>query len=292
MNFLNKLERKYGRYAIRNVSLMLIICYGFGYAIQFVNAPFLNYLTLNPYLVLRGQVWRLVTWILIPPSGFGIFTILSLYFYYWLGTTLERTWGAFRYNLFLFSGMIFTVLGSFVLLAYCYVAFAPQIAATGANVFFTQQIGYFFHSFSTYYVNLSIFLAFALTFPDMQVLLFFVVPIKIKWLGVIDAAMTIYAFFMSGIAGKIIIGASLLNVVVFFFATRDMFRMSPKQIRRRQTFRQEVKKSVPISRHKCAICGRTEADGEHLEFRFCSKCEGNYEYCQDHLFTHEHVKRH
>lgn len=292
MKFLNKLERKFGKHAIQNISLMLIICYGFGYAIQFVNASFLEYLTLNPYLVLRGQVWRLVTWILVPPSGFGIFTIISLYFYYWLGTTLERTWGAFRYNLFLFSGMIFTILGSFVLLAYCFVAFAPQIAAVGAENFFVYNIGYFFHSFSTYYVNLSIFLAFALTFPDMHVLLFFIIPVKIKWLGILDAAMTVYAFFMSGIVGKIIIGASLLNVVVFFFATRDLFRMSPKQIRRRQNFRQEVRKSSPVTRHKCAICGRTEADGEHLEFRFCSKCDGNYEYCQDHLFTHEHVKRH
>lgn len=292
MKFLNKLERKFGKYAIQNISLILIICYGFGYAIQFVNAAFLEYLTLNPYLVLKGQIWRLVTWILVPPSGFDFFTIISLYFYYWLGTTLERTWGTFRYNLFLFSGMLFTILGSFVLLGYCFLAFAPQIAAVGATNFFVHNIGYFFHSFSTYYVNLSIFLAFALTFPDMQVLLFFIIPIKIKWLGILDAVMTVYAFFASGIVGKIIIGASLLNVVVFFFATRNMFRMSPKQIKRRQTFRQEVKKSTVVTRHKCAICGRTERDGEHLEFRFCSKCDGNYEYCQDHLFTHEHVKRH
>ena len=76
MNFMNKLEKKLGRYAIQNLSLVLIICYGFGYAIQIVNYGFLNYLTLNPYLVLRGQVWRLLTWILVPPTGFNIvFTI-------------------------------------------------------------------------------------------------------------------------------------------------------------------------------------------------------------------------
>lgn len=291
MNFLDKLERKFGRYAIRNISLILLFCYGFGYAIQFVNPSFLNHLTLNPYLILHGQVWRLVTWILIPPSGFGIFTIITLYFYYWLGTTLERTWGTFRYNVFLLSGMLFTILGSFVLLAYCYIVYAPQIAMIGGNEFFTEAVGHYFTLFSTYYVNLSIFLAFALTFPDMHVLLFFIIPVKIKWLGLIDAVMTIFAFLTSGIAGKIIIGASLLNVVVFFLATRDMMRMSPKQIRRRQTFRHEVKKGTGVTRHKCAICGRTELDG-NLEFRFCSKCDGNYEYCQDHLFTHEHVKHH
>ena len=291
MKFLDKLERKFGRYAIQNISLMLIICYAFGYAIQFVNADFLNYLTLNPYLILRGQIWRLITWILIPPSDFGIFTILTLYFYYWIGTTLERTWGTFRYNVYLLSGMLFTILGAFVLLAYSYAVFAPQIAMVGSHAFFTDGIGYFFRAFSTYYVNLSIFLAFALTFPDMQVLLFFMIPIRIKWLGILDAIMTVYTFFASGIAYKIIIGASLLNVIVFFFATRDRVRMSPKQIRRRQVYRQEVKKGTGITRHKCAICGRTEKDGD-LEFRFCSKCDGNYEYCQEHLFTHEHVKHH
>lgn len=291
MKFLDKLERKFGRYAIQNISLMLIICYAFGYAIQFVNADFLNYLTLNPYLILRGQIWRLITWILIPPSDFGIFTILTLYFYYWIGTTLERTWGTFRYNVYLLSGMLFTILGAFVLLAYSYAVFAPQIAMVGSRAFFTDGIGYFFRAFSTYYVNLSIFLAFALTFPDMQVLLFFMIPIRIKWLGILDAIMTVYTFFASGIAYKIIIGASLLNVIVFFFATRDRVRMSPKQIRRRQVYRQEVKKGTGITRHKCAICGRTEKDGD-LEFRFCSKCDGNYEYCQEHLFTHEHVKHH
>ena len=292
MKFLNKMERKFGKYAISNISLMLIICYGFGYAIAAVNSGFLNYLTLNPYLVLHGQVWRLVTWIIVPPGPFGLLTLISLYFYYWLGTTLERTWGTFRYNLYLFSGMFFTALGSFVLLGYCYLVFAPDIAmAGGARIFFTQEIGYFFGSFSTYYVNLSIFLAFALTYPDMQVLLFFIIPVKITWLGLLDAAVTLVAFYQSGIAGKIIIGASLLNLLVFFFATRDMMRMSPRQMRRRQTFRQEVRRGTAITRHKCAICGRTEMDG-NLEFRFCSKCEGNYEYCQDHLYTHEHVRRH
>lgn len=290
MKFFNKLERKFGKYAIQNISLMLIICYGFGYAIQFVNAGFLNYLTLNPYLILHGQVWRLVTWILVPPSGFDIFfTLLSLYFYYWIGTTLEHVWGTFRYNVFLLGGMLFTILGSFVLLGYCYIVFAQQIAGVGSRLFFGEMGGLLFGLFSTYYVNLSIFLGFALTFPEMQVRLFFLIPIKVKWLGLLDVAVTLYSFFTGGLAVKIVIGASLMNVIVFFFATRDMVRMSPKQIRRRQVFRQEVKKGTGITRHKCAICGRTERDGD-LEFRFCSKCDGNYEYCQDHLFTHEHVK--
>ena len=86
--------------------------------------------------------------------------------------------------------------------------------------------------------------------------------------------------------------ASLLNFVLFFLSTRDIGRYRPKEVRRRQNFKKAVNPSkvTTITKHKCAVCGRTERDGENLEFRFCSKCNGNYEYCQDHLYTHEHVK--
>ena len=298
MKFLNKMERKFGKYAISNISLMLIICYGFGYAIAAVNSGFLNYLTLNPYLVLHGQVWRLVTWIIVPPGPFGLLTLISLYFYYWLGTTLERTWGTFRYNLYLFSGMFFTALGSFVLLGYCYLVFAPDIAmAGGARIFFTQEIGYFFGSFSTYYVNLSIFLAFALTYPDMQVLLFFIIPVKIKWLAALYAVMIGIGFVQTSWTGRIMIVMSLMNFLIFFLSTRDYRRVSPSEIKRKRDFRAQTRPPQmrradgALYKHKCAVCGRTDLDDTSLEFRFCSKCEGTYEYCQDHLFTHEHVKR-
>jgi hypothetical protein len=150
--------------------------------------------------------------------------------------------------------------------------------------------------FSTYYVNMSIFLAFAATFPDMQVLLFFLIPIKVKILGIIYGAMLVYEFIAGysnaylTAANRFVIGASLLNFVVFFFTGRGTIHMTPKQVKRRQEFKREVKHSVKITRHKCAICGRTEETNPELEFRFCSKCEGNYEYCQDHLFTHVHIK--
>ena len=143
--------------------------------------------------------------------------------------------------------------------------------------------------FSTYYVNMSIFLAFAATYPNMQVLLFFFIPIKIKILGIIYGALLIYQFIIGGIADRFVIAASLMNFIVFFFTSRGRIHMSPKQVKRRQEFRKEVKKTTKITRHKCAICGRTDESNPELEFRFCSKCNGNYEYCQDHLFTHTHV---
>lgn len=290
MNFLNKLERKFGRYAITNLSLYLILCYGCGYLLGVINSSFLSYLTLNPYMILHGQVWRLVTWILVPPDNLDIFTIIMLYFYYSIGTSLERTWGTFYYNVYLFMGMIFTVLGSFLAMGLSYLTMGDIIAVYGDANFFTLVS----YSFSTYYINMSIFLGFAATFPNVQVLLMFILPIKVKWLGIAYAVILGYEFLANGMIGRIAIGASLLNFIVFFLMTRNGLgiHVSPKQVKRRHDFQKEVKKAKPasIAKHKCAVCGRTSEEYPDLEFRFCSKCNGNYEYCQEHLFTHTHVQ--
>lgn len=293
MKPMSKFEKRFGKYAIKNISLVLILCYACGYLISFINSSFLNYLTLNPYEILfHGQVWRLITWIIIPPESFDFFTLLMLYFYYSIGTTLEHTWGTYRYNLYLFLGMVFTVLGAFAMMAYVYLFQADALAVFGGRAYFAVLSA----MFSTYYVNMSIFLAFAATFPNMQILLFFFIPIKVKILGIIYGALLLYQFIAGyGIsyltaANRFVIGASLLNFIVFFFTSRSMIHLSPKQVKRRQDFRREVKRTTKITRHKCAVCGRTEETNPELEFRFCSKCDGNYEYCQDHLFTHTHVK--
>lgn len=287
MKFLDKMERKFGKYAIHNISMVLIICYAFGYAIQFVNVGFLNYLTLDPYAILRGQIWRIFTWIIVPPSNFSFFTLLMLYFYYSIGTTLERTWGVFRYNVYLISGMIFTLFGSLLLYFFCQNGLlgGEYLIAYGENFYPTVA-----RLFSTYYINMSIFLGFAATFPDMQVLLMFIIPIKVKWLGIIYALMLVYDFIFGNFVSRFTIGASLLNFVVFYLMTRN--RISPKQIKRRHHYHKQMAQAAGVTKHKCAICGRTEKEYPDLEFRFCSKCDGNYEYCQDHLFTHEHIKRH
>lgn len=290
MNFLYKIERKFGKYAISNLSLYLILCYGCGYLMNAINPAFLSYLTLDPYRILHGQIWRIFTWILVPPDSFDILTLITLYFYYSIGTSLERTWGTFLYNVYMFLGMVFTILGSFVAMGLSYLLWEEAIAVMGAAQYF-QMASY---SFSTYYINMSIFLAFAATFPDVQVLLMFILPIKVKWMGIVYAVLLIYGFVNTWMVGKVSILASLLNFIVFFFMTRRglSMRMSPKQVKRRHEFQKEVKKAKPMSvaKHKCAICGRTSEEYPDLEFRFCSKCNGNYEYCQEHLFTHTHVK--
>lgn len=293
MNFLNKMERKFGRYAIPNLSLYLILGYVLGYLLEFINPAVVDFLTLNPYLILHGQIWRLVTWIIIPPSSFDLFTIIMLMFYYSVGTNLERTWGTFYYNVYLFMGMIFTILGSFLIMGISYVpAFHSNMVreACGSAAYFLLIA----RSFSTYFVNMSIFLGFAATFPEVQVLLMFIIPIKVKWMGIAYGIILIVQFLQTDIVGKIVIGASLLNFVVFFLMTRSGvgMRISPRQVKRRHDYSREIKRAKPasVSKHKCAICGKNSEDNPEAEFRFCSKCNGNYEYCQDHLFTHTHVK--
>lgn len=282
-NFIDRMERKLGKYAIQNLSLYLIICYAFGYIIQMVNANFFNYLTLEPALVLQGQVWRLFTWVVVPPSSSNIlFTLIMLYFYYSIGNNMERVWGTYRFNVYIFSGMLFTILGAFLAYGIYFLDYGKNVVGIGAFV-------------STYYINMSILMAYAATFPDMQILMLlfiFPVPMKVKWLGILYAFILAMEVVGSNTVGKIIILASLLNFILFFLYSRNRKYVSPKQVQRQKAYHAEVKKMQKITRHKCAICGRTEESDPELEFRFCSKCDGNYEYCQDHLFTHEHVKMH
>ena len=293
MNQHNGLRRKLEKYAIPNLTLYLIICYGIGYLMQYLVPAGYQYLMLDPFLVLKGQVWRLVTWILIPPDSSNIFFVLiTLYLYYSLGGLLERIWGTDKYNVYLFSGLLFTILGAFVLCGYSVLMGAQPTMYTGLYLLNNGSAVYF-GQFSTYYINMSIFLACAASIPDVQVLLMFIFPIKVKWLGIVYGIILLVNCIQGGIATWIVVIFSLLNFLVFFLRSKGKMHLSVGQIKRQQEFHQKMRsagQTKGITRHKCAICGRTELDGDDLEFRFCSKCNGNYEYCQYHLFTHEHVK--
>ncbi len=298
---MSNFEKKFGKYAIKNLSLILIMCYACGYLMKWINPGFFTYLYLNPYEIIHHfQIWRLVTWLIVPPDSFDFWTLLMLYFYYSIGTSLERTWGTYRYNVYIFSGILFTAAGAFILYGV-----SSLLGAQSLGLWMTVD-GYITYPtmFSTYYVNMSIFLAYAATFPDYEVLLFFILPIKVKFLGIIYGAMLVYQFivgygtssalFYYNLGIRFVITASLLNFVVFFFTSRKKVRRGPIKIIRQQVVKQqlrhETKKSSGITRHKCAVCGRTDETNPELEFRFCSKCNGNYEYCQEHLFTHTHVQ--
>lgn len=292
MKLIDKLERKYGKYGIPNLTMYIMISYVLGYALMMLNPGVLSMLSLDVAKILHGQIWRLLTWVIYPPNTSNVlwFAIAIVFFYYPISTSLERTWGSFRFTLYVLSGIIFTVIAAFLLyfITGGYVQVGAVTFYLGGGVF------------STYYISLSLFLAYALTYPDMQVYIMFVLPVKMKWMSVLYAVMIgfeIISYLSRGYWFMLFpIVASLLNFILFFLETRNMGRYNPKEIHRRNEFKRAVAGSRVnpatggVTKHKCAICGRTEKDDPNLEFRFCSRCNGNYEYCQDHLFTHTHVK--
>lgn len=289
------LQRFLQKYAVSNLSLVIIMCYGFGYLLQYVNASFLNYLTLNPYAICHGQIWRLVTWVLVPPDTSNIlFIVIAMMFYYSIGTSLERVWGTYTYNVYIWLGIGITIIGAFVVMAVSYIlAGTAGISLTGesAAAYFAAISRYF----STYYVNMSIFLAYALTFPDAVVLLWFIIPVKVKWLGVLYGVLLAWDFVSTAMRGGwfvcVAMAASLANFLIFWLRSGKMRRFSPRERKRRADFTDasKMRPKAGQARHRCAICGRTELDDPTLEFRYCSRCEGNYEFCQDHLFRHQHA---
>ena len=144
--FLMRMEQKYGKYALNNLPLLLVGCTGIGYVLQMILPGMVEYLYLNPYLVLHGQIWRLFTWVLVPDSGFGsgiygmLMMVFVLYCYYILGCNLQFAMGKFRFNLYIFSGLLFTVIGSFVLYGVASFRFAEvmeYLGENGANDVFT-----------------------------------------------------------------------------------------------------------------------------------------------------------
>lgn len=294
MNWIDKLERRFGKYAVHNLIYYVIILYAVGFVLQIVTPGlYEQWLCLDAPKILHGQIWRIVTFIIASPvainmEGF-LFIMFSLYLYYFMGRMLENQWGAFRFNLYYFSGMLLHVVACLVV----YLLFGWNLPL------------------GTYYLNSSLLLAFAMLYPDVEFLLFFILPIKCKWIGIFYGLYfgvaivsglispflgfeTQVALVQVGIwpipATSVAALVSLLNFIIFYLSA-NRNRFSPKQAQRRRTYAKKVRTAAQKStHHRCAVCGRTEKDGEDLEFRFCSKCVGNYEYCQDHLFTHEHKK--
>ena len=280
MNIISKIEKKFGRYSIRNLTLYLIIGYGIGYLLFMFQPKILFMLTLDPAAVMHGQVWILLTWIITPPVfGVDIFTIIMLIFYYSLGSLLERTIGTFLYNLYMFSSMLFTMIG--IMLAHIFCTYIIRYD-------YASSTGYFAYA-STYYILMSIFLAIAVCYPDMSVLYAMIIPIKMKYLSILYIVIIAYYFINETFMGRVNIAMSLVSFVIFYLSTKNFRKFSPKQMKRRRNYNRQVRtaKQENIG-HRCVVCGRTDKDYPDLQFRYCSKCTGNKEYCQDHLFTHTH----
>jgi len=233
-------------------------------------------LLFNPALILRGEVWRLISFIFLPVNNGLLWVVISLYFYYFIGSTLERYWGSGKFTVYYLSGVLFTMLYGLL-----------------AGLITGQEYMYIDAS----YINLSMFFAFAALFPETQVLLFFIIPVKIKWLAIVDAIFFAIGVITNPFPVNLLPIIAILNF--FLFCGSSLIRLfrsfQPSAAKRRFTFRSDMRSaerrenSRPY-RHKCAVCGKTDVDYPDLEFRYCSRCAGYHCFCQDHINNHVHFE--
>lgn len=287
MNWMYKLEQKWGRYAIYNLHKYL----AGAYAIGLILSMFLDinsYLSFSVELILQGQIWRLVTWVFCADGG-SLLSLLFVYCVFNIGRSFEQMVGTFRMNVYLIGGMLLNIIGGILVYVVTFFIFGQ-----GQDIYLTN-----------YYVLFSIFLALALCMPEGTVYFSFLFPMKMKWMFliyIVGLVYELYSYFnfgnqyygaAYGFLFMFVYGAqiifSLLNLFLFFHFSK--IRLSRKQKKRQREFQAQMRqprRAENMPRHKCAICGRTEKDSPDLVFRFCSKCTGNKEYCQEHLFTHTH----
>lgn len=264
--WLDRLDRRFGRFAVPNVTTALIVGQVLLFVISLNRPDILTNAILVPNLVLRGEVWRLVTFLFIPPATNLIFAFFFWYLFYIMGTALEQQWGTFRYNVFLLVGFVATIAVSFLT--------AATRASPSSNLF----------------AQLSVFLAFAYVYPDFILNLFFVLPIKIKWLALVTWIGYGYGFVTSLAHGDwiaaLLISASVANFALFF-GSDIIDRLRSGQRRRAWETRQRQEMAKP--RHTCMVCGITNLTDPKMQFRYCTKCVGQCGYCSEHLHNHEHV---
>jgi hypothetical protein len=259
MRWINALERRFGYLAIPGLLRIIVAFNALVYLLLVAKPEFKEWLDLRPDRIMAGEVWRLVSFIFIPQVSFGSqFSVLWEFFYLnflWLmGEGLEQAWGSFKLNLFYLLGMAATSLAAF-----CFSA----IDANGV------------------FLNLSLFFAFATLFPNYPVLLFFVVPIRVKWIAIVAFVLVLLQVVAGPPSTRLTIVVSLLNYGLFFGAEWiNYWRQSGRTIQRQQQFRVAAQAEEETTLHHCKVCGRTEATSPELDFRVAGDGE---EYCLAHL---------
>jgi hypothetical protein len=263
MSLPDKLERALGRYAIPNLSIYIVIGQVFVLLALMFNLLPVELFVLRPSRVMQGEWWRLLTFpfFLAPPTGsFGpIFTAFALYMFYMMGSALEAYWGAFRYNLFLFLGCALTVGAAFI---------TPHNAAS--NLFLAGTV----------------FLAFAYLNPDFEFMIFFILPVKVKWLALLAWVGYGVSFFLGTWPARVQVLASVGNFLLFFAG--DIFG-GMRRGRRAITRKTQEFNEAGEPRHRCRVCGKTDRTNPELDFRYCSKCANDECYCSEHIHNHVHV---
>ena len=289
MNWMYKLEQKWGRYAIHDLHKYFVFAYLIGFVLNYIgDGIFLAYLSFDVGAILTGQIWRLVTWVVCVYNDSGILGLIFMLCLLSMGQSLQQILGTFRMNVYLLGGVLLNVVGGFLVYFGSWLFVGTPLPVV----------------LSMYYILLSMFMALAICVPDATVNLYFILPIKMKWMLIVyylELLYELYIYYSVGASSGVTMGIvtlliygsqiilALLNLALFFFFSK--IRLSRKQKKRQREFQSQMREPRFHSnapRHKCAICGRTEKDDPNLVFRYCSKCTGNKEYCQEHLFTHTH----
>ncbi len=315
----NNLRRRFERFCFRNrdkgiPNLMLYICLGSGLMtfLTLMNGGSALYdlLCFDKAAILRGQVWRLVSWLLTESLGGNpVLSVLFLYFFYRLGSAVEASIGTFKFNLFYLIGVVLMDLFAMF--------FCPTEATVIGDMLVPPEIFTIFYSNMAYYLHLSMVLAFSTMYPDSQFLMFFVIPVKAWVLALIDLVLIAIDVFNMCYPVMIfphclfpLIG--LLNYFLFFGP--DMHNLLPLawrvKLRRKRSNKGKAQSSrpkvVPFTApnrqnsasnkadgpytHRCTVCGRTDTEYPNLEFRYCSRCKGYHCYCEDHISNHAHIE--
>ena len=269
------------RFGIPNLMKGIVVAMAAVFLLDLFSNGYATYmLYFNANLILQGELWRLVTWLFLPTSGSLLWIAVSLSFYYFIGTAVEEYWGTARFTLFYLSCAALMVVFAFISLLWDPV----PIVSNGT-------------------LNRMLFLAFATLYPDALIRVYLIPPVKAKWLAVLYVVLTLYDLLRSGLTAALfslpqLLAVWLVYLVFFWDRAADLLRefgFSVRHLNSRQTIqfksavKQQRKKAQQQGyRHKCEVCGRTDADFPDLQFRYCSKCAGYHCYCEDHIFNHTH----
>lgn len=258
MKFINKLEKKFSSWAIGNITLYLILGQVAVFMFSYSGVIDLERMVLAGNKVLAGEFWRILTFPFIPITREPLFAAFVWYLYYLFGTALENRWGVFRYNLFLLIGFLATIVSAFVF---------PEYPLTNT------------------YIYTSVFLAFAHLHPDFVLYIFFILPVKARWLAWLTWAGLIFNFIFGAISSKMLIIISISNFLLFFgkdifLQARYGFKGMGNQLK---DFKDEEK---PF--HKCSVCGKTDKSHPDLEFRYCTECKPVKCFCEKCLKEDKH----
>ncbi len=285
MKWLDKLEKKYHKYAIPNLMQYIVAGMAIVFVFQLMNRDMEQFLYFSPLYIMQGQIWRLLTFLVLPLTNSIIWFIFSLLFAYFVGSSLEHYWGTFRFNVYYFIGVFGTMLSAIIM-----------TLATG----YDYQVG-------NYYIHTTMFLALATVAPNYEIRIYMILPVKLKYLGYITAAGLVLnlgsSLFVGNYASVLALLISVANYLVFFGPgllnkrkqdyRRAQFKQSHKPTGKTKAKRPMPKSGkgevIQVAFHCCEVCGKTEVDDPNLEFRYCSKCEGRHEYCSEHILSHEHV---